>query len=107
MKNVIASAGMLALGAVVVQSVRADMAAAPEKPWTISGTLRGFYDDNYNTQPNGQLKKGSFGFEVRPQATYGYASGPTTFTASYTYDERYYAQRPGNKSDQSHDLEIS
>lgn len=107
MKNVIASAGMLALGAVVAQSVRADMPATPEKPWTISGTLRGFYDDNYNTQPNGNARKGSFGIEVRPQATYGYSSGPTTFTASYTYSERYFAQRPGNKSDQSHDLEIS
>ncbi|HWF19282.1 MAG TPA: outer membrane beta-barrel protein [Verrucomicrobiae bacterium] len=108
MKKVIASAGVLALGAIGVQSVRADMDLSTERPWSLSGTLRGFYDDNYNTQPNSSSAHlGSFGFEVRPQVSVAYSSGPTTLNASYTYSERYYVSRPGNKSDQSHDFEFT
>lgn len=107
MKKVIASAGMLALGAIGVHSAPADMSLNADKPWSIAGTLRGFYDDNYNTQPdNVPGRKGSFGFEVSPRADLSWSSGPTTITASYIYSDRYYAQRPGNKNDQSHDVEL-
>jgi Putative beta-barrel porin 2 len=107
MKKVIASAGVLALGALSVQSVRADLTAGTDKPWSISGTLRGFYDDNYDTQPDGPARRGSYGIEVRPQATVAYSSGPTTINASYTYSDRYYISRPGDKNDQSHDFELT
>ena len=106
MKKVIASAGLLALGAVGVQTAQAEFAAGAEKPWTIAGTLRGFYDDNYNTEPDGPLRHGSFGFEVRPSASVNYAVGATTLNASYTYSMKYYDDRPGNKADQSHDFEF-
>src|ERR1700744_3926119 len=106
MKKVIASASLLAIGALGIQSVHADMAAGPDKPWTISGTLRGFYDDNYNTEPDGSARKGSFGFEVRPSGNVHWSDGPTTITASYTYSLQYYASRPGNKIDQSPDFEF-
>ncbi len=108
MKKVIASAGLLALGAVGVCSARADWAAGPDKPWNIQGTLRGFYDDNYNTQPNGSIGKDhSFGYEVRPQVSVNFANGPTTLSASYTYSLKYYEHRPGDKIDQSHDFEVA
>ena|SRR5579884_1100167 len=109
MKKVIASAGVLALGALGVQSVHADNAlTSANRPWTLSGTLRGFYDDNYNTQPDhSPAHRGSFGFEVRPQGTVSYSTGPTTINASYTYSDRYFAQRPGKKNDQSHDFELT
>ena len=106
MKKVIASAGLLALGTVGVQTAHAQWAAGSEKPWSISGTLRGFYDDNINTQPNGPGRVSSTGFEVRPSASLNYQSGPTTLNASYTYALLYYTTREPNKIDQDHDFEL-
>ena len=106
MKKVIASAGLLALGTVGVQTAHSQWAAGPEKPWSISGTLRGFYDDNINTQPNGPGRVSSYGFEVRPSATLSFQSGPTTFNASYTYALLHYNEREPNKIDQDHDFEL-
>ena len=109
MKKVIASAGLLALGAVGMQNAQGQsLAAGPEKPWSLAGTLRGFYDDNYATAPSGSpFKKSSWGFEVRPSAAVSFVSGPTTFNLSYVYDLRDYTDRPGNKLDQSHDVELA
>lgn len=106
MKKAIASAGLLALGAAGVYSARADWTAGPDKPWTISGTLRGFYDDNYDTQPNGTNKLSSYGYELAPSVSLNISSGPTLFTASYAYSMKYYEDRPGNKIDQTHDAEL-
>jgi hypothetical protein len=100
MKRAIASASLLALGAAgaAAQLVNAD------KPWSISGSLRGFYDDNINTQPEGPGKVDSFGFEIIPAATVDLNSGPTTFKGSFIYDNRYYFER--RNTDQSEDLEL-
>jgi Putative beta-barrel porin 2 len=107
MKKVIASAGLLALGAVGVHDAHADWAAGADKPWSVSGTLRGFYDDNINTLPNNDPNKvGSFGFEASPSFHTSLSSGPTTFTASYTYGVSYFSERTPNHFDQSHDLEL-
>jgi len=106
MKKAIASVGLLALGAVGVNTARAEWSAGVDKPWTLSGTLRGFYDDNYNTQPDGPGRVSSFGFEVRPQVSVNLSSGSTTFTGSYTYSMKYYEDRKPDKIDQSHDVEL-
>ncbi|HEX3800365.1 MAG TPA: outer membrane beta-barrel protein [Verrucomicrobiae bacterium] len=108
MKKVIASASLLAIGAVGVYSARADWAAGADKPWSVSATLRGFYDSNYNTEPNGSIgKRSSFGYEIRPQASVSWSDGPTTLSASYTYSLKYFEDRPGDKADQSHDVELA
>ncbi|EEF57308.1 hypothetical protein, partial [Pedosphaera parvula] len=107
MKNMLASAGLITLGAVGVQSAQAQfLAANPEKPWSISGTLRGFYDDNYNTQPNGSLRVGSYGFEVRPAITFNLPLDQTTLSLSYVYDLKWFEARVSGNTDQSHDVEI-
>jgi hypothetical protein len=100
MKRAIASAGLLALGAAgaAAQLINAD------KPWSIAGSLRGFYDDNINTQPEGPGKVDSFGFEVSPSAAVNLDAGSTTFKGSYIYDNRYYFER--RNTDQSHDVEL-
>jgi hypothetical protein len=108
---VIASVSLLALGAVGLQNAQAQLTAGSDKPWSLAGTLRGFYDDNYNTTPsqivNGQnQRQGSFGWEVRPSGSIVLSDGPTTFTASYVYDFRYYTDRPPRKYDQAHDVEL-
>jgi hypothetical protein len=100
MKRAIASASLLALGAVgaTAQLVNAD------KPWSISGSLRGFYDDNINTAPSGPARVDSFGFDISPSAAINFVSGPTSLKGSYAYDNRYYFQR--RNTDQSHDFEM-
>ena len=63
MKNMIASAGLATLSVVGVQTAHAQfLSTGADKPWFVSGTLRGFYDDNYNTQPDGPFKLEIFGF---------------------------------------------
>jgi hypothetical protein len=100
MKRAIASASLLALGAAgaSAQLINAD------KPWSVSGSLRGFYDDNINTQPEGPGKISSFGFEIIPAASINLGSGATTFNGSVIYDNRYYFER--RNTDQSVDLEL-
>jgi hypothetical protein len=106
MKKVIASAGLLALGALGVQTTQAQLVAGAEKPWSISGTLRGFYDDNYDTQPDGPTRRGSWGYELRPSVMVNLVEGSTTLNLSYIYDYKYYIQRPNGKADQTHDVEF-
>jgi hypothetical protein len=67
--------------------------------------LRGFYDDNINTAPEGPNRIDSFGFEVGPYASYSMNSGPTTLTASYAYWLQYFFER--RNTDQSHDIELA
>lgn len=72
MKHILTSAGLLALGAVSLQAVNTgDMSRVQAgKPWSVSASLRGFYDDNYTTSPErdslGRTPQESFGVEVRP-----------------------------------------
>src|SRR5579871_4995482 len=108
MKKVIASAGLLALGAAGVNNAQAfDLEAGDAKPWSVSGTFRGFYDDNYATQPSGPNRKGSFGFQVSPSFTIKTAPAQTTLNLSYVYSLLYYGDRAGNHFDQTHDFEMS
>ena len=107
MKNVMASAGLLALGAIGVQSAHAQLVAGAEKPWSVSATLRGFYDDNYNTASSGSVdRRSSFGFEIRPSVAVNMPLDQTTISASYIFSMRYFDDRPKNKADYSHDFEL-
>ena len=107
MKKVIASAGLLALGAVGIQSALAQgLEAGQGKPWSVTGTFRGFYDDNYATAPSGPSRHGSFGLQVSPAVYLNTSPGQTTITASYAYSLLYFGDRPGNHFDQGHDFEL-
>src|SRR5579859_5091825 len=106
MKNVIASAGLIALGAAGVQTAQAQIpVVGPEKPWSVAATLRGFYDDNYNTQPSGPGRRHSFGFEARPSVGVNLPLEDTTVTLGYVLDMKYYEDRKQNSADWSHDFE--
>lgn len=103
----IASAGLATLSVVGVQTAHAQfLSTGTDKPWYVSGTLRGFYDDNYNTQPDGPFKVDSFGFEVRPGISLNLPLDQTTLSLSYVYDLKYYDARETGKTDQSHDIEL-
>ena len=107
MKKVMASAGLLALGVVGVRTTVADsivpVAGASEKPWTVSGTLNGFYDDNYSeVSPNtpGVERRGTFGFQLEPSISLKLpANSQTDLSVNYQFDMLYYQDRPTNKAD--------
>jgi hypothetical protein len=104
MKTILTSAGLLALGAVGLQAAYAPGLTRLEttKPWSLSASLRGFYDDNYATARR-HLREDSFGFEVSPSASLNLLPTDQTYLgASYTYSMRYYEARPRNSADHSH-----
>lgn len=111
MKKLFVSAGLVAIGAATLHAdeYAPDFTAMDaSKPWSVSGTLRGFYDDNYTTSPNGQ-KAGSAGFEFSPQASIIMPLQQTELGLRYTYGLYYYQQRENqgsNPIDQSHQADL-
>src|SRR5439155_8973971 len=107
MKKIIASASLAALGADSVQAAYAPGLSPQEKSkeWTISGTLRGFYDDN-PTLSIGADKQESWGLELSPSLAVNLALDQTLIGFNYTYDMRYYEARPNHEADHSHHVSI-
>jgi hypothetical protein len=106
MNKLVASVGLAALGASSVQAadVEGTTATLP-KPWSVSATLRGFYDDNLNTSVEGTPKQDVFGFEVSPALTWQWASPQTHISLGYIYSFKYYDHTPSGqteKYDQTH-----
>ena len=67
--------------------------------WSISATLRGFYDDNINTIANDATlppgySRGSAGWEVSPAIFLSFPLDQTSIGLSYVYDFKYYQNKP-------------
>lgn len=81
------------------------------KPWSVSATLRGFYDDNYATASNDSGNKhGSFGMSISPSVAFKFPMDQTTLGFRYTYGASWYQERTRLSSDnsawdQSHNFE--
>jgi hypothetical protein len=112
MKNIITCAGLAAFGVASMSAAYAPgMTSSTEttKPWSVAASLRGFYDDNYNTAhgdlaPGGvRLKRDSFGIEVSPSASLNLFRDQTAFGLSYRYGMRFYEDRPNHRADHSHE----
>src|ERR1039457_880526 len=112
MKKIVASVGLIALGASCVQ-VSADepyTSADSRKLWNVSASLRGFYDDNISTLPSGPGKVGSFGVAVTPGFGFNWQREQTTLKFDYEYSLIYYDKRPGGNThhyDQDHTFNAS
>jgi hypothetical protein len=115
MNKIKTTAGLLALGAVSVHAaVYAPEAGSPQatKPWSLSATLRGFYDSNYSTSPKhdaagNDLRRDSFGFEVSPSASLNLIRDQTTIGLNYVYSLRWYEDRDSEglpSADHSHQV---
>ena len=69
------------------------------KPWTISASVRGFYDDNYTTLPShgvtdAPTARSSYGLEISPSLAFNYNPNETTLlSASAVYDLKWYEDR--------------
>ena len=107
MKKFFVSTGLAAISAAGLQSVSAQgLDIASPKSWSISGTLRGFYDDNYDISGT---KKGSWGAEVSPSISVNIPLAQTDFGMRYYYGLYYYNDRDSihvNPFDQSHQFEV-
>jgi Putative beta-barrel porin 2 len=99
MKKFVASVGLVALGASTMHAADALSAGAQPKLWKISSSLRGFYDDNVNTAPDGAPKDSSLGFTVSPSASFDWSRGQTAVDLSYTYSLQYYDKKPAGNTD--------
>jgi len=118
MNKVVTSAGILALGAAAVYGYDPEMTRATAgRPWTVSATVRGFYDDNPTTSPDRSVvttpagvtkvvrPDDSFGFEVSPSIHVNLPMEQTFIRAGYTYSLRYFEDREPHNIDQSHEFD--
>lgn len=104
MNRIIASVGMVALGAASVQA-QSSITAAPAKWWNVQATVRGFYDDNINTVRNPQPRDHVWGYELNPKVGVVFGNDQTTFSADYAYAFLYYDHTPNGNTkhfDQDH-----
>lgn len=111
MKKIIASAGLVAVGTAGLHAANAPGLSSQEtaKPWSISASLRGFYDDNYASihsrvtdAAGNKLKDGSPGLEFRPKVAYHLPLERTYLGLSYEYGLKYYFDRVGKDTDHEH-----
>jgi hypothetical protein len=88
MNKIVASLGMVALGAASIQSVSAQDTS---KFWNISATLRGFYDDNRLTvNDDSPGKIDSYGFQVSPAIGLNWSTDGTVVQLGYVYSLKWY-----------------
>jgi hypothetical protein len=108
MKKIMASAGLVAVSTTGLYAAAPDLTPMEaSKPWSISATLRGFYDDNYTAQhKDAPGDADSFGFEVRPAASVNFPMEQTFVGLGYVYSLRYYADRDDDKADHSHEFTL-
>lgn len=99
MKRIVASVGLVALGTSALQAVNTSGLSSMQatKPWSVSASLRGFYDDNINTTKRN--KEDSVGFQISPTVSFGVAGETTSFNASYTYSGKYFDEKLNNRAD--------
>ena len=107
------------MGAATMQAQYAPNLTPQEmaKPWSISASLRGFYDDNYLTQPS-TFPTGnppgtgpayghplsSYGIEVSPSAAFNHSTEDTLISLSYLYDLKYYFEH--DYTEQAHQANL-
>lgn len=91
MNRIVASAGLFAMGVVAAQAGSAAATGPTDKPWSISSSLRGFYDDNYALSHDDE--ENSFGFEANPKIGVHLNGEQTSFGAQFSYTTRYYENR--------------
>ena len=99
MKKIVASVGLIAVGASSVHTAAgAALSGEAPKPWSVSATLRGFYDDNVNTSPYGSPKQQVWGYQVSPGINLNWSGQQTTFTLGYLYTFLYYDTTPAGQT---------
>ncbi|NJM55358.1 MAG: outer membrane beta-barrel protein [Verrucomicrobiae bacterium] len=92
-------AGVVMLGAVSagVANAQSFYSLAPyltpqekSKVWSVAGSVRGFYDDNYLTVPDGPGKRESFGIEIQPSVSLNMTGESTYIGARVDYSYQWF-----------------
>ena len=106
MKQVLTSAGVLALSAASLCALDPEMTRQSSgSPFSVSGTVRGFYDDNINTAPdNSKARDDSFGFSVTPAVHVNLPFEQTFLSLGYLYTLSWYDNREPHDTDQTHEF---
>jgi hypothetical protein len=106
MKKMVASVGLVALGASGLQAAQDNMGVPSDtgRFWSVSATARGFYDDNINTIPNSAslppgYSRGSAGYEISPALFLSVPLEQTTIGLSFIYSFKYYENKPVGQSE--------
>jgi len=110
MNKIIASVGLVALGAANVQAQNNSLVSPASKWWNVQATVRGFYDDNLNSASHPTSQDRVFGFEVQPKIGISTGNEQTSFSADYAYSFLWYDHKPaGNteKYDQDHTFNMA
>ncbi|MCF7668566.1 MAG: outer membrane beta-barrel protein [Verrucomicrobia bacterium] len=109
MKTLITVSSLAAIGAIGLQAADTSSLKPVEKTkvWSVSASLRGFYDDNYTTLPSSAApgiptERDSFGFELAPRLSLNFPMEQTTAQLSYEYKMKYYEDREENTADHIH-----
>jgi hypothetical protein len=91
MKTFAASVGLLALGTSVLNAVENKVlnSLQSDKPWSVSASLRGFYDSNISSTPKGTEQESS-GFQINPTINYGIAGEQTSLNLGYYLAANWY-----------------
>jgi hypothetical protein len=109
MKKFVLSVGLAAAGTSGLQAAYApDAGSDATRLWSISGTLRGFYDNNYDTTSS-STSRGSYGFEISPTISINKPLQQTEIGLRYTYGLYYYQDRQElgeDPIDQTHQLDF-
>jgi hypothetical protein len=111
MRRIVVSVGLVALGTSGLQAdTGSSLTSEASKPWSVSATLRGFYDDNINSVSPTVVRaasaaygypyhNSSFGFEVSPAITVAWPWEQTTLSLGYVYSFKDYQFRPVGNTD--------
>jgi hypothetical protein len=106
MKKFFVSLGLAAAGTASLHAAYAPDSPDTSKVWSLSASLRGFYDDNINATPH---KQGSMAFEVNPSFSLNMPLQQTEIGLRYTYGLYFYQKREQdgqNPVDQTHQLDL-
>jgi hypothetical protein len=103
-KRLVVSVGLAAMGISGAQATDVPgLDSSVPKPWSISGTLRGFYDDNFRTQTEGN-KQHAWGYEVSPALGFNFSPDPQTHLIfTYLYSFKYYDHQISVNSNEHYD----
>jgi len=105
MNRIVASAGVLVVGMAGVEAANVTGLTPQQinKWWSVSASLRGFYDDNVYQLPN---KQSSPGLEFEPSFAVNFPLEQTLISAKYLFRLNYFADRPSDNIDQNHELDF-
>ncbi len=126
MKNIIASTGLVALGIASLQpTTETNADPNPNTPWSISASLRGFYDDNIttlhdkyeidritirDTQTGSFItkpiygKQSSYGISFSPSVNFNAVREQGEIGLGYTFGLKWYEDRDPDSTDESHTI---